>query len=1587
MSGEVCFIVPTCKRADGKDVESKLFADLWKLSGNYEWTEKQYKIATNEAFLEAASANAVFDNNGQITAKSFMDITGITFTSDEVINRLTKQWGDNHLPTEEVSSKVAEFNSKEELKDDYVPSVIDEGEVVRFTIARRNDARVEELQKFIENHELLKVVAQRLKDLGVAYDFVGKKDRYGGRFSTENAEKAFDGLYHLIEIADGGDIEETLLEESAHLATLACKDSVFINRLLDALNENNVNKLFTEAELSGVDLSSRDAKLELAGKLVAKAMKNEATEFKGLLGNIKRVVYNIFSKGNLSSLLSAKARAKIMAERLAHGFLYETEEMDINEALKYNTTLYSAKPITVEAEKLKQTLASIRKLSSRIGTFSGNLYDNVYRKLSEKAVLGEDDYSTIDSEEAVAHMCAAAEVLLERFATITGGLSNLTEKKFINGVNIDDINAVYEADSVYDTLSGIINTYEELKKNGDVVDTGAEKKIDSILAKIKKTLNDGADNLANFKELYATQLMREFCGADNIELAADVYTDGLFTKSWRLLSPAQKRGVRRYSMQNLVNYYNDELSDTNPVLTFFRTYSNHKDITTQVFYNIVRQAKAKEGINYNDEITTLINLENKWKAFLNKHKDFSNLSLYERLDDGSLTGYFISEVNRGQFNRDKQDMINTVKKQFLEDLKEGKVESSGGEKLDLNKYKRLTRAQKYTLFNEYLTDSDAYDKFMNEAYIAKGIYSDKYINKDFIKLREDNPEFKELYDEIVKFKKTIDSEYLTDISEAGGGKNHGVDLRLPQFEANWITRIFKNNRLITKRDLYDSRHMKDLCMDVTSDNFGSQITEDVAFKGESDDNPPDLRKLALYGINLLNNPNNISTDIFRLLELYTEMACRFHTSQSVASRLELFHSQLKNRKVGLSILNKFRGENKAEHAKSISTNKRENILRNFVYAKPNPGFWKKIILKAGGILTAFGAIRALSWSYIAGVKNYLAGFRVLSQDVKAGVLEGVTMKDVVKSTLLNLAPKHLVGEVGRIILGRTVAFDHYQKLIDRWDSYRTPSRIHKRKGFNPLQTMVNIAMANYSTTDNALIGTIYYSKLNNVLLYDTNEGKYIPASDAYNWKNDNPEIKPGLLNDIKDKDKYEVLKAARDSVKKIRENNSNVKIGDNAVVLSLFDSKELGQLEDFYNTTGETPLPIRKSNGTYKTGEEVEEILTKAMQDLCFSNDKEFELCSGINDYIISSQGVYGMLNATEFQSDVYTQSLGKIKGYMFGILQRNFLTNYRISNKKVNHSVLDSLRLAVWSVFSGAKELAALGDITPAQYRLYAATLCFLPPALGSKRLVKHLERCGWDPDQLEKVISAALGFWINLGLSILARMLYRGNEKAIGTNVHKKKGKMHLDKAALNGTISMFTSQRYRKLIEPGILFPESGKSVDKKTALEQIERWEKSRFAKNQRDPSEGYFRPGTKEFKDRKKSFYLKNIVYNTQDPMYYFTGMAYRLTRGIRDEGMTLMNPMRFANDCLEMGNFGSSIMVSSGYTTLLGGIFALCKGQDLREAFLDREINFYLNKMGFTYDSTPEDGLSKVQLLDWYGKQEKIDRYQAQDSVLPQLWY
>lgn len=1599
---ESCFVIPCVKNSKNEDVPSKLFEDLWRISGNYEWAEQQYKIATDEGFLSSVDdIDIVFDRNGQINAQSFLNITGITYSSDEIKQKLSKKWEDESLPTEEVSSRVSKFNAEEELKDDFIPVITpNENNTVKFTLSQRTPNRSAALQTYLENNRIIKVITDRLKQLGVAYDFVGK-EKYNGRFSTENAQKAFDGLYHLIQVSKGANIEDVLVEESAHLATLACKDSTFINRLLQLINENTINSLFTAEEIAAADLNSEEGKLELAGQLVAKAMRNQLQgDYRGFLSRVKQAIYKVFAKTDLQSLLSEKQRARVVAETLAHGFLFD-ENYDVQTALKTPTTLYSAGQITEEGEVLKGMLGQLKRLGARIDNFSKVAYKDVYQKLSNRALLEDRDIASISGEETLGITGSAIDSLIERLKTLAEPLSAITQDIFDKDVDIDTINAIFEATEIVKTLREISDTFNAYKEGEPNVEESFINELSSQIATINNAINSVDTSLNNYVKWYSIALLRESIGKDAIDLAADVANRGFLS-----FSPVKIREGMHVSVAKLATSYIDRLSDTSSAITFFRTYSNHKDVTTQVFYDIVRKSKAKEAILYNNELSELADIEDAWKKFISDRHNRQTIQdygfdpetiLYERTEDGRLTGWFVTDVKRGQYEADKRRVIRAIKEGFRRELEAGTLTTSDGSyTFDMASYRALNKSQKYNVFQDYKNNHELLEQFYNEAYSDRQskILSDTYINKDFIDLCNHLPEFKELYDRIIEYKRHIDSDYLTDqTSNNTGGLCHGVSGRIPQFKASFINKI-KNKRQV-KKDLSDVSDLATYCEDVTSDNFGSPITEPVALTAEEEEDIQ-LDKLTLYGINLLDNMEELSTDLFKSLDKYVEMACRFHTGQSVATRLEVFNTQLDQRGASATL----RNTGKARDAARISSQQRRNIMRRLVYSHNkgiknfNDETWlgrllNKVTNLKGVVAaaSAFGAIRALCISPIAGLKNYFAGMRVFLQDVAAGVVgEDVTLKDAIKQSFLNLNPKHIAGEVARVLSGGSIKWDEYQKLVDRWDSYRTPAKIRRRKGFFSLQTLVNIAMANYSVTDNALIGIIYYTMLSSQHVFDVESGKRIKVPKMYKFdSNGNPSIRPGILKNSADAATYRHLSEARKELAEIIENNSLAEDNINIEIIRLQDSRALGELEDFYNDVLGKPLPIYNESGGYKTAEEVDAALKEEIRKISFTEDDEYKLCNGINDYIISSQGVYGMLNATEFQSGIYTQSLGKIKGYMFGYIQRNYYSNYSVSADEYKHAMLDSYRLALWSVFSN-RQLVMYDTITGGQYAGYTLALMTIPFAFKSKSLQEHMQRCGWDPDQLKKVADMCLGFWINFLLAILARSLYRGNERRIGEKVYSGKGKLPL-KYSATGLSLTYPWLGKNKVIKPGLLTPKRAIYVDQVKANEQLANWSnpnrKVRYPKNINDYSYGAFIPGTEEFNDRVMSYQLRNTIYDTSDPLYYWTGAAFNLTMGGRDEGITLMNPVRMANELMQMGDYSNSIMFSSGLKTIFDGISAIVSGGEKMEKFKEKEAKFWLGKIGFTYDSTPDPGMDKVHPIDWYDKRETIMRYQKQQQKFP----
>lgn len=1595
-SASCCWKI-TIKNNDGEIVESKLFNDLLKISNNdREWTKTQYKIATNNDFIKDNLGDLEFDKNGQVTAHSFLRVAKLDYKLDKQASRLNKTYGKT-VNTESVIDNVELFNQNEPLVKDFIPVLeeVENSDLTKISIQPRNDERVELLEQYINNTELLKLIKTRLKSLGVAYDFIGKNKEYKGRFSTKNAEKAADDLYHLIEIADDADVEDVFVEEAAHFATLACKDTDLINRLLSSITEKNINSLFTEEELSHIDLGfSQDSKLELAGVLVAKALKNQApSNYRTLFGKIKDMIKNIFSKLEKNIILSDKQRAKIIADSVARGFL-RGDNYDVLQALSECHVLNATKHINQAQNLYLNTVNELKSLGVKINNINSSIFNSVYKdpQIDYSSLDNKDDASRIDDAEAIGLIGNAVEALLDRLNIVYSEFSDIKEDFMDRELSVDMYNKIYEASEICDSLLSIYGYLGQAAN--DFKDTNKLIDLNEII-NIKNSISDIVKGkikpyLAGLLKLITAKELKEEFGA-GIVLSAEVRLRGL--NPFNCIEISDEKEI---SIDTLANYYIDELTDRNPIVNFFRTNQNKKDITTQLFYKKVREAKTVEALDYNNLISELRQLEDDCKTFGIDVKDF-----YDKSDDGVYSGYFIGETRYGEVARQDEIFTNKLKRKFKQHL-----EDTG----ELANFNMLGKGAQYSAYIEFVEEQPEFEEYSrlfekdeNGAYL-----NPQFRNLEFIKRKnssdEEDVRFMEFYNKVRDYKRKIDLNYLSDYTEEMNGvesSTHGDVNMVPQYSAGFINRLRAKYNLRKTKDLYDARFIKDFCADPTSGQFGSKLTNNFwkeirDEKHTKDDYAHELRKLPLTGINKLYDLRNLSDDLFGSLATYTEMACRFNTSQKVLSRLELFNKGLSLRNIdedGNMTTSLGMTKSDVEKSSNRSNNNREDILRNILYVNPDnrKNKYLKAAQNAAAMVGTVASIRALCISPIAGLKNYIAGNNVIQKDIASGLLD-VDASDVADAfSKLKMNPSHLVGSVYNSWLGEPAQFDKVQKLIHRWDSFRNPSKINYRKGLVPLQVALNVIMSNYGITDEALIGKIYWMKMHNKKLYQVpyelqynedgntyvvwSKSSQINATEPYKYTQDNtPVLLSYVIKDSNDEDLFKYLTNARIRLNDaIAKNNDEGSSNVSYINLTAKDISDYTDLENYIssnnNYKSKYKIDLFNDDNSAVSCEQALDQIQTILDDIMYGREDEFNLCYDINEYILSSQGVYGLMDATEFQKNAYTKTLGKIKGYLFGLIQRNLFTNasLSLSEKKVSDVFGDEMVTYIRKRHSSfASEFFALSSLffnsrnfndnelfkDKMKFKRSMLYLMTVPFASQNKELMKMLQKKGWDPDQLNRVSFLCISAWYNLLLQFLARSLYKGNDTTYGENFSTKKKVKHKT---------------------PGILFKLSNLiSFNEEQYNKDYNNWKKRGWRDTNRKDS--LKRPKDSELWEAKNNaLILKNNEIDKSSPLYYIYGAAYRLTKGVLDENYTQSNLPRFITEVVGLAQLDKSIVVSGGLSILLDGLFSSLEGDP--DKFAKKELNFYLRKIGFQYDWDEE----KLVPLDWYRNQDQADYFRTKD--------
>lgn len=1704
---DYCVRKPCVKDKNGKLVDSKLWDDLFEITGkDRARTIELYKIANSDTFMSVAKDNAEYDLNGQITAHSFLKLAGLDTELSSEFKQLAKKY-EGTINESELNNIVERFNT-EQAKGDYIPSASDESDgKVNIRIIRRSEDTMESLANRIENNKLTSLIKDRLKELGVAYDFVGSID-YNGRFSTQNASKMSDGLYHLIQLsANSNDINDSLIEEAAHLAVMATRDRQAIKRLIDAIADlrkrDRLDSMFSRDEIDLALANPKNIDLELAGIVVKKALQNQnVSGWNNLISSVKSFIHGIFSKLGLTKVMRDKALAKRYGEVIASGFLFNEDKFSIDKALENPVKLYSLRTDNQNIKFVEQTMKRISILNNKLMQASYKMAaTSEYMSLRPGELLGDRNETEMNEAFASTIASNAIDTLWKSFQTNYGVLSRILAKDFriedVSRTNVDNLMRCIE---LFDSIKDICESYKSLASNTEIKYEQAKILGDNIADKLKpsasmidtlnlvndiyKELSDGkiAMNLMAYSRIFTASLLEFTYGRDNTTIPAKIVFNGLSTEV------EKSHTVDMYDLaSNYMKDFSYDGGNLSRLSSFIRSKRFSKDSLTQAMDKIARKGRTISMKYRDDKLSQLRDIRHKLKE-----SGFNEDTFYEKviappkveikngnyiingkviapidsikglpvvhaknntwyLDDINTgipvdytnetpSGYYISEYNRRQMWIDRRVADRLVKSQFIKEAKATlTIDENGKEVTEFEVYQRMPSSKKKSIYYKYRDNSSIWQDYIREAYEDASISkpSEKYRNKEFqSNIAKYGDKWLDLYNEIMEYKRSIDSECLSEREEFGStgdvsGKRHFVEYKRPQYKKSFIGKYLSHR--LDQVDLYNSQFTELLCEDVTSDAFGD-ITTDTELNEFNDElslYADGLRRIPINGINDVEDNRELSDDLIGSLFAYTDMAYRFFGAQQMYSSMSVLDYTADNRGGG-DFTNTLR-------LKEIGKNERNDIMNTYVYGNDiREKGWRKFMQVLNRI-TGILCVRLLCINMMSALKNKYGGLSVFLKDSSFfGDTYDFKTKNLISAWFKDtFNPKHWAGSIWSKVTDKEVSWDRYQKLTNRFDRFRNPRvRSEFSKRYNPIRHLTNVLMANYDLTDTSLIAIIYRTYLKSRFVYDFT-GKKLNLEQTYDFdKDNNPILKGGLVKDRRNVIYANLLKEAKKALDDIIRNNND---SSSPVILHASDNDYISALAEFISnnrrTTEDADININLINkdGSYKDESELLKIISNELKRISYTVDDEANFINEVDEYIAISQGYYGAINATQFQLNATSGAFAKMKGWLMAFIQRDFLNNVNMSTGKLMSGIMNTQALALTTAFMpkvdpSTKDLTFLKDY---RFRLATVTAMLIPFALKNEKLKKYLTKNGWDPSQLAALSFGAISNLINLFLVLLAYQFRRGNRKSMGEKMSQPKeareGKHNkYRKPGIFGDFETFDDdgyqEDYNRWEKKGYPKRNSQRSLYKTSDMESLDypqyylqdlpdnaeagdivyvidkgihyKYYDSNKTKGWKPYILGYYEYGSQEWNEHNDALQMRNIAYDKNNPMYYFCGFAYKLLRGISSEALTLNDAVAMGGEVVDLSN---AVIFSGGFKVLFDGLENLISAEETtRRGFFEREINFYLKKFQLELDG-PGKTIArvnghKITVLDFYSSQEVADRYKKTNSKLgiptqERLWF
>ena len=1274
-----CSIIGHVKNSKGEVVESRLWNDLLHHLSDRGLTKEFYRVGTDESFLDKVRDKAKFDENGEITFNSLRKLAKIDIKQEKLLSTLNKDIGSGLMEYDDALGKLTSFNRDSQFNDEYMATIKKVGNQYELSVVPKTKANQAALEQEIANRTLRDRLMYHLNKAGVSVEFFNNDDKVDGRYSTVNAKKAADGMYNLIRVAHGEHITPVLAEEAGHFAVASLGNSPLVERLTNLLTPDIQEKIFGEDYSSKV--MGANSKRETAGHLVGQAIMDEVdktTPWGRLADRVASLAKKIFYSFTGNDVAKATIEAEDIAKKIARDFMSENPQGNIDNALGMRETLYSADS-SLNTKVFRTVVNNLALTADKLKAISN---DALTAKVN--AILGIAESGRLTAINAAPNTTLSDNMALDGIAEALSMISDMIgQGKEINNL-LDSVDFLNTADfynnmsdngrklrQVHTFVSASLNLQrlvtEAMKVlpgkeslTGDVSNIQVTDSVGNIqtidLTKVARELNDANEYLVSELMTKEKQFFLKFCestlGSKYVYRASKV----IWNMKHQKKNPDGK--TKRIFLQNggrvdLSSVLESMESDINMFERFLGSMSNNPDIIGQIADKATKMANMQA-----DNLTNLA-----WDELRVLEKRFNDIKgvkqsdLFERFDDGTLTGNIISEYHWGEYERNWKEFKDAEFENFKKSIPN--ID-------DLTEFEKALRWDTYfrPLAKGWHKLNSIWDPNQMK-YIPNG----QYRNYDFDIFMANHQGLRAWYNDFMILKASLDDRLPE-------GSTFAV--RMPQFKGTFTNIVRNQNSRIDKAvgSALRSKLRDTFCESSEDTDFGSDQTynseEEERFANTLAHEKEKIHRLPIYGVNKLQDMNELSTDIFHSTLAYAGMANTYLAMNQVVDTLEVGREVLSERKVGGD---KSEKERTKEEGTSRAYNRYLKFLDKQVYgiSSSKTKIFKGIIVeKVISTLSSFASKYFLGGNVVGGTVNTMTGFNEIFKEAIAA--EYFNLKEFGMANKLyfssfgknwwNYGKEFKEDKVNLFIRHFNILGENRTKQRD-WHTVNSKSR----RLYNMFNESIFLP---YKSGDHYMQSISYLASAYKTKVYDES-GRRISLWEAYQVvDNEDTQGNKGgktlALNGTFYKNK-EGAKEYRLITSILSQLQNSASAGPFGAVIHLTQEQQ-----DYLNRKG---YNIADTENTIHSLEDDAYNLTWNIDDESAFMDK----CREINNRM---HGIYNNQDKVAFQQNWFGNAVLAMRGYALGMIERRYATgHYSVALGHDVEGSLNTLGKVIWNGFT----------------------------------------------------------------------------------------------------------------------------------------------------------------------------------------------------------------------------------------------------------------------------------------------------------------